>query len=85
MSGWFMEDGVSHFYDSGKTVTMRFAGGRPGGYRAEAREIIASQKRPDEMNIRELARHIEILRSQGAETQKLEVDWHLKWAIPLPA
>jgi lipopolysaccharide export system permease protein len=34
------------------------------------------------MNIRELSRHMEILRSQGKETHKLEVDWHLKWAIP---
>ncbi|NLA58863.1 MAG: YjgP/YjgQ family permease [Firmicutes bacterium] len=83
-TGWFMEDGVSHFYDgSGGTVTMRFAGGRqPVDIGQKPREIIASQKNPDEMNIRELARHIEILRSQGAETQKLEVDWHLKWAIP---
>jgi len=83
-TGWFMEDGVSHFYDdSGRTVTMRFAGGRqPVDIGQKPREIVASQKSPDEMNIRELARHIEILKSQGAETQKLEVDWHLKWAIP---
>ena len=63
---------------------MRFAGGRQPvdiGQK-NPREIVASQKSPDEMNIRELARHIEILKSQGAETQKLEVDWHLKWAIP---
>lgn len=83
-SGWFMENGVTHFHDdAGETVTMRFAGGRqPVDIGQKPRAIIASQKSPDEMNIRELSRHIEILRSQGKETHKLEVDWHLKWAIP---
>jgi lipopolysaccharide export system permease protein len=84
-SGWFMENGITHFYDdAGETVTMRFAGGRqPVDIGQKPREIIASQKSPDEMNIRELSRHMEILRSQGKETHKLEVDWHLKWAIPM--
>lgn len=35
------------------------------------------------MNIRELSRHMEILQSEGKETHKLEVEWHLKWAIPM--
>lgn len=84
-SGWFMENGVTYFHDdTDETVTMRFAGGRqPVDIGQKPRTIIASQKSPDEMNIRELSRHIEILRSQGKETHKLEVDWHLKWAIPV--
>ena len=83
-SGWFMENGITHFHDdAGETVTMRFVGGRqPVDIGQKPRAIIASQKSPDEMNIRELSRHMEILRSQGKETHKLEVDWHLKWAIP---
>ncbi len=84
-SGWFMENGVTHFYDeAGETVTMRFAGGRqPVDIGQKPRDIIASQKAPDEMNIKELSRHMEILRSQGKDTTKLEVEWHLKWAIPV--
>ncbi|NMB46095.1 MAG: YjgP/YjgQ family permease [Firmicutes bacterium] len=84
-AGWFMENGITHFYDdAGETVTMRFAGGRqPVDIGQKPREIMASQKSPDEMNIRELSRHMAILRSQGKETQKLEVEWHLKWAIPV--
>ena len=35
------------------------------------------------MNIKELSRHMEILRSQGKDISKLEVEWHLKWAIPV--
>lgn len=84
-SGWFMENGVTHFYDeAGETVTMRFAGGRqPVDIGQKPRDIIASQKAPDEMNIKELSRHMEILRSQGKDITKLEVEWHLKWAIPV--
>lgn len=84
-SGWFMENGVTHFHDeAGETVTMRFAGGRqPIDIGQKPRDIVASQKAPDEMNIKELSRHMEILRSQGKDTTKLEVEWHLKWAIPM--
>ncbi|NLK08381.1 MAG: YjgP/YjgQ family permease [Firmicutes bacterium] len=83
--GWFMENGITHFHDeAGETVTMRFAGGRqPVDIGQKPRDIIASQKDPDEMNIKELSKHMEILRSQGKEVARLEVDWHLKWAIPM--
>lgn len=84
-TGWFMENGVTHFYNSdGEAVTMKFAGGRqPVDIGQKPREIIRAQKEPDEMNIRELSRHIAILRSQGKDVNKLWVEWHLKWAIPM--
>ena len=57
------------FYDeAGETVTMRFAGGRQPVDIGQKPGYHCLQKAPDEMNIKELSRHMEILRSQGKDT-----------------
>lgn len=83
-SGWFMEEGVTNrFNDSGEVVTMHFVGGRqPVDIGQKPKDIIRAQKSPEEMNIRELANHIAILRGQGKDVRELLVDWHSKWSLP---
>lgn len=83
-SGWFMEDGVTNRFDkSGEVVTMHFVGGRqPVDIGQKPKDIVRAQKSPEEMNIRELADHISILRGQGKDVRELLVEWHTKWSLP---
>lgn len=85
-SAWVMEEGVAyHFAPDGSVVVARYPShSRPvdlGGQGPD--EIARLQKDPEEMSVTELQRHIEILRSQGADVRSLEVKKHLKYSIPM--
>lgn len=83
-TGWFMENGVTNrFGIDGEVTTITFSGGRqPVDIGQKPRDIVRAQKDPEEMNIRELTRHISILKSQGRDVRELQVQWHTKWAMP---
>lgn len=83
---WMMEDGVAyHFSPDGSVVVATYpAHLRPvdlGGHGPD--EVARLQKDPEEMSLAELRRHIDILRSQGADVRALEVKKHLKYSIPM--
>ncbi len=83
-TGWFMENGVTNrFQSDGEVTTMHFQGGRqPVDIGQKPKEIVRAQKDPEEMNIRELSKHISILESQGQDVREFRVKWHSKLAMP---
>lgn len=83
---WYMERGVIHRHGRGdeeQTGTMVFQDARRPmtiGYRPE--DVVRAQRSPEEMTMRELRAHIDILRSQGADVRRHLVQLHLKVALP---
>lgn len=82
---WFMEDAVSHlYYGDGRVVTVSYSEGRqPMQIFQTPRQIAARNKDPEQMSITELREHVAVLREQGVDVKKLEVDLQLKYALPL--
>lgn len=82
--GWYFYDGRIVDFGSGKDGAMvRLTFQRqliPVNKRPE--EVLEEQRDPEEMTMGELRRHIEALRAQGQPVQELEVQYHLKLAIP---
>ena len=83
-TGWYMENGVTNRFNAdGQVVTVNFAGARqPVDIGQKPQDIVRAQKDPEEMNIRELSQHINILASQGRNVRELQVKWHSKLAMP---
>lgn len=80
---WLMEDGVIHSHDGEPGVTVDFGRGRQPvavGYRPE--QVMRAQKSPEEMTIRELRDHIEVLTARGDDVREHLLQLHLKFAIP---
>ncbi|MBO8142266.1 MAG: LptF/LptG family permease [Firmicutes bacterium] len=80
---WWMEDGVIHIHGGEPGVTVDFRQGRQPvtiGYRPE--QVVAAQKNPEEMTIRELREQIAFLESRGADTRTYALNLHLKLSIP---
>jgi len=48
-----------------------------------ADEFFGANRKPEEMNIIQLANHISLLSSTGEETGHLQSEWHLKIAFPI--
>lgn len=86
-TGWYMRHGTSILHGQGQdqgVATMQFRGARqPIPIDQTPKDIGASQRTADELSARELAEQIQILRSQGQEVRRQEVDLHLKLAIPM--
>lgn len=82
---WYMEDAVSHrYFPDGRVITTTYSEGlQPLQIFQTPGQIAARSKDPDQMNLVELREHIAVLREQGVDVKKLEVDLHLKYALPM--
>lgn len=82
---WYTEDTVTHVYFSdGRVVTLTYPQGRqPMQIRQTPAQIAARTKDPEQMSLTELREHVRILREQGVDVKKLEVNLHQKYALPL--
>ena len=47
------------------------------------KQIIKSQKKPDEMTIKELREQINIMKSQYVDTKKLEIELYQRFTVPM--
>ena len=81
---WEMEDGERYLFEpDGRAVRIAFEGGRqPAAIPYRPGQVSNMARSPDQMSLRELAAHIQALRSQGVEARTERVEWHLKLAIP---
>lgn len=80
---WLMEDGIIHSHDGEPGVTVDFRQGRQPiavGYRPE--QVMRAQKSPEEMPIRELRDHVDVLTARGDDVREHVLQLHLKLAIP---
>lgn len=86
-NAWIMEEGIAyHFGNDGRIVVASYPQhARTIDLGQGPDDIARRQKDPEEMGLAELSRHIEILRSQGADTRSLQVKMHLKYSIPFAA
>lgn len=82
---WYMEDAVSHrYFSDGRVITTTYSEGlQPLQIFQTPGQIARRTKDPDQMNVAELREHIEVLRAQGVDVRKYEVDLHLKYALPM--
>ena len=81
--GWTMQNGVIYdMSDSGRIERiMRFSEQAMPVEKIPA-EISRDQKRPEEMTIRELKQHIQILQREQVRTGFFEVELHQRVAVP---
>jgi len=81
--GWTMMNGfIFDMTDDGRVErTMRFAE-QAMPVEKEPGEIARDQKRPEEMTIRELKQHIQILQREQVRTGFFEVELHQRVAVP---
>jgi len=84
---WVMENGVAYHYDGdGAFLVATYPEHtRPVELGQTPQQVAQLQKDPEEMSLAELAQHIDVLRSQGADVRVLEVKKHLKYSIPAAA
>lgn len=82
---WVMENGIAYHYTDGDEVVVATypEHTRPVDLGQGPQDIARLQKDPEEMGLAELRRHIDVLRSQGADVRSLQVKMHLKYSIPL--
>lgn len=82
---WYMEDTKTHVYlDDERVVTLTYPEGRqPMQIQQTPSQIAQRQRDPEQMSLVELREHVAMLREQGVDVKKLEVDMHMKYALPL--
>ncbi|HEY8417959.1 MAG TPA: LptF/LptG family permease [Limnochordales bacterium] len=80
---WWMEDGVIHIHDGEPAVTVDFREGRQPiavGYRPE--QVVAAQKKIEEMTIRELREHISVMGAHGSDLREYLLQLHMRFSLP---
>jgi len=83
---WLLEDGVvSRYTEEGRLEEEIVFAEMTIDMKEELKEFFEKQRSPEEMPSRELRKQIDILKKAGSETQKLEVAYHLKFALPFSA
>ncbi|MCX7667402.1 MAG: LptF/LptG family permease [Atribacterota bacterium] len=83
---WLLEDGVlSRYNEEGRLEEEVTFTQMTIDMKEELKEFFEKQRSPEEMPFRELRQQIAILKQAGSETQKLEVAYHLKFALPFSA
>ncbi len=83
---WLLEDGViSRYNQEGRLEEEIVFAQMTIDMKEELKEFFEKQRSPEEMPFRELRQQIAILRQAGSETQKFEVAYHLKFALPFSA
>ncbi len=82
-SAWIMHDGTIYdISDKEKTRTMRFST-QILPVSASPRQIVREQKKPEELTMKELKAQIAIMKTQYADTAKLETELYQRLSIPM--
>ena len=82
-STWIMHDGTIYdISDSERTRTMHFST-QTLPVSANPRQIVREQKKPEELTMAELKAQIEIMKTQYANTAKLETELYQRLSIPM--
>jgi len=83
---WDLEDGYIYKYDkdgnlvyNGRFKNMKIT------VKDELKNFFKSQRTPQEMPSRELAKHIQLLKKSGADPKGFEVDYYMKFSVPFSA
>ena len=80
---WTMHNGMIYDVADGKSQhTMRFDT-QVLPINESPRQIVQSQKKPEEMTMKELSEQIGIMKSQYVNTSKLETELHQRMTIPM--
>ena len=80
---WIMHEGIIYdISDDERTRTMRFET-QMLPVKASPRQIVREQKKPEELTMKELKAQIEIMKTQYANTAKLETELYQRLSIPM--
>lgn len=80
---WIMHEGIIYdISDDERTRTMRFET-QILPVKASPRQIVREQKKPEELTMKELKAQIEIMKTQYANTAKLETELYQRLSIPM--
>ncbi len=83
---WDLKDGHIYEYDKeGKIVYSGNFKDMKITVKDELKDFFKSQRTPQEMTSRELARHIRLLKKSGVDPKGFEVDYHMKFSVPFSA
>ncbi len=83
---WLLQDGViSRYNEEGRLEEEIVFAEMTIDMKEEMKEFFEKQRSPEEMPSRELRQQIAILKQAGSKTEKLEVAYHLKYALPFSA
>ena len=80
---WIMHEGIIYdISDDEKTRTMRFEK-QILPVKASPRQIVREQKKPEELTMKELKAQIAIMKTQFANTAKLETELYQRITVPM--
>ena len=80
---WIMHEGIIYdISDNERTRTMRFET-QSLPVKASPRQIVREQKKPEELTMKELKAQIAIMKTQFANTAKLETELYQRITVPL--
>lgn len=82
-SQWTMYNGVMYDLSQPNTERMMKFNEQVLPINQDPKKITASQKKPEEMSIRELKEQIDIMKSQYVDTKKLETELYQRFTVPM--
>ena len=80
---WVMYNGVLYDLSQPNTERMMKFDSQVLPINQTPKQIIKSQKKPDEMTIKELREQINIMKSQYVDTKKLEIELYQRITVPM--
>ena len=80
---WVMYNGVLYDLSQPNTERMMKFDSQVLPINQTPKQIIKSQKKPDEMTIKELREQINIMKSQYVDTKKLEIELYQRFKVPM--
>ncbi len=81
---WLLFSGASYVIgDSGKVTTVEFRHMRQKSFTETPGQLMTDVRLAEEMTVNELSGYLNRLRRSGTKPGMLEVDYHLKFAIPV--
>ena len=82
-NNWIMHTGVLYDLSEANTERMMNFDSQVLPISQNPKQIIRSQKKADEMSIKELREQIDIMKSQYVDTRKLETELYQRFTIPM--
>lgn len=83
VNAWLMYNGVMYDLSQPDTERMMKFDSQLLPINQSPNQIIRSQKKPDEMSIKELKEQIDIMKSQYVDTRKIETELYQRFTIPM--